>query len=246
MIAIVMNGLDQDMMQKSLTCKNLKDAQKNIVSFGFIYIPINFLFLCLGILLLVFATQFDITLPAKADDILPFLAANELGFAVLVFFSIGIIAAAFSSADSALTSLTTTVCVDLLDIKKEEAQKAIKIRRKVHALISVFFLIVILIIYAVNQDSILTAIYKIASYTYGPLLGMFFLGLFTKIKPVEKFVPVICIMAPILCFLTELALINIFKYKVGSEILLVNGLLTVLGLWLISNKKERLQNNRIQ
>ena len=238
LIAIVMNGLDQDVMQKSLSCKNLKDAQKNMVSFGILYIPINYLFLALGILLLIFAAQFNIVLPENADEILPMLAANHLGFAVLTFFCIGIIAAAFSSADSALTALTTTVCVDLLDIKKEDALKAVKIRRRIHILISVLFLFVILIINAVNEDSILSTIYKVASYTYGPLLGLFCFGLFSKINIKDKFVPIICILAPILCFCLEVTLKQTLDYSVGNEILLCNGLITVLGLLLISNKKK--------
>lgn len=241
LLAIVMNGLDQDMMQKSLTCKNLKDARKNMVSFGIIYVPVNYLFLCLGALLLIFSAQFCITLPDKADEILPLLATEYLGFPVLLFFSIGIIAAAFSSADSALASLTTTICVDLLDIKKEEAVKAVKIRRKIHILISIIFIIVMLIIDSTGQDSILATIYKIASYTYGPLLGLFFFGLFTKINIKDKFAPIICVIAPILCFVIEFSLKQIFGYNVGTEILLVNGLLTVTGLLIISKStKNRL------
>lgn len=243
LIAIVMNGLDQDMMQKSLTCKNLKDAQKNMVSFGFFYVPVNYLLLSLGVLLLVFATQFNIVLPGKSDEILPVLATQYLGLPVLLFFSIGIIAAAFSSADSALTSLTTTVCVDLLDIKKQEAVKAIRTRRIIHVIISFVFLFVILAINYLNQDSILNTIYKIASYTYGPLLGLFFLGLFTKVKPKDKFVPWVCISAPILSFILEIILKQMLDYGVGNEILLFNGAVTVIGLSFFSiSKKDKIQN----
>lgn len=238
LIAIVMNGLDQDMMQKSLTCKNVKDAQKNIVSFGFVYIPVNYIFLALGVLLLIFAARFNITLPEKGDQILPLLATEYLGLPAVIFFSIGIIAAAFSSADSALTAITTTVCVDLLDIEKKEAMKAAGIRRKIHVLISILFLIVILIIHAAGQGSILNTIYKIASYTYGPLLGLFFFGLFSKVKPRDKYVPIVCIIAPFLCFGLEMFLKQAFDYGVGNEILLFNGLITVIGLLLISGRHE--------
>lgn len=238
-ITIVMTGLDQDMMQKNLTCRNLKDAQKNMVVYGISFAPINFLFLSLGILLLLFASQFGIILPEKSDQILPVLAALYLGLPVLVFFTIGIIAAAFSSADSALAALTTSVCVDLLDVKKKEESSARKIRRRVHVLVSFAFLAVILIIESVRQENILDTIYTVASYTYGPLLGLFFFGLFTKVKVRDKQVPVVCILAPILSYMLEYYLLEYQGYKVGYEILLFNGLLTVFGLFVISKKKEQ-------
>lgn len=238
LIAIVMNGLDQDMMQKSLTCKSLKDAQKNLVTFGALYIPFNLLFLSLGVLLLIFASQFQISLPAKSDEILPLLASEYLGFTALLFFSIGIIAAAFSSADSALTSITTTICVDLLNIKKETVEKSVKIRRRVHILVSIAFFFVILLIEYFSQDGILNTIYKIASYTYGPLLGLFVFGLFTKVKPRDKFVPLVCLSAPFICFGIEVMMKQLFNYPVGNEILLVNGLITICGLLLIAQKEK--------
>lgn len=240
LIAIVMNGLDQDMMQKSLTIKNVKDAQKNIVSFGIIYVPINFLFLCLGVLLVIFASQHNIVLPG-GDQNLPLLATQYLGFPVLLFFTIGIVAAAFSSADSALAALTTTVCVDILDIKKEDAAKAVKTRRKIHIIMSVVFLLVIVAINAVGQTSILNTIYKVAGYTYGPLLGLFFFGLFTNVRPRDKCVPVVCILAPILSFGLEWLLQSQFNYHVGNEILLFNALLTVIGLIFISVEKREIR-----
>lgn len=236
-ITIVMTGLDQDMMQKNLTCKTLKDAQKNMVTYGFSFGPINFLFLSLGVLLLLFAAQYNIVLPENSDQILPVLATSYLGLPVLIFFTIGIIAAAFSSADSALTALTTSVCVDLLDVNKKKADKAKSIRKKVHVLVSLVFMIVILIINAVQQENILDTIYTIASYTYGPLLGLFFFGLFTKINVRDKAVPVICILAPIVSYLVEYVLREQFSYQVGYEILLFNGLLTALGLLIISKRR---------
>lgn len=239
-ITIVMTGLDQDMMQKNLTCKSLKDAQKNMVVYGFAFAPINFLFLSLGILLLLFAAQYGIVLPEKSDQILPVLATEYLGLPVLIFFTIGIIAAAFSSADSALAALTTSVCVDLLDVKKEKEGRAKKIRRRVHVLVSLAFLAVILIIDSVRQENILDTIYTVASYTYGPLLGLFFFGLFTKIKVKDKQVPMVCILAPILSYLMEYYLMEYHGYKVGYEILLFNGLLTAFGLFIISKKKQEI------
>ena len=236
-ITIVMTGLDQDMMQKNLTCRNLKDAQKNMVTYGFAFAPINMIFLSLGILLLIFASQFGIALPEKSDDILPFLATEYLGLPVLIFFTIGIIAAAFSSADSALTALTTSVCVDLLNIKREDAVKAQKTRKQVHVGVSFMFLLVILAINYIQQDNILDTIYKVASYTYGPLLGLFFFGLFSKINIRDKAVPVICVLAPILSYALEYFLLTQYEYKVGYEILLLNGLFTAFGLFCISKKK---------
>lgn len=239
LITIVMTGLDQDMMQKNLTIKKLKDAQKNMVSYGFAFTPINYLFLSLGILLLLFASQYNIALPDSSDNILPLLATEYLGFPVMIFFTIGIIAAAFSSADSALASLTTTICVDLLNIKKERMEKATKTRRIVHICISIVFIGVILLIDAIGQGNILNTIYVAASYTYGPLLGMFFFGLFTKINLRDKLVPFICVLAPIVSYLLEAWLLHTYEYKVGYEILLFNGLLTAFGLWCISSRKGK-------
>lgn len=235
-ITIVMTGLDQDMMQKNLTCKNLKDAQKNMVTYGVMFAPINFLFLSLGILLLVYASEFNIALPQISDQILPMLAQSYLGLPVLIFFTLGIIAAAFSSADSALTALTTTVCVDLLDINKEEAQTAKKTRLNVHIIVSIIFGIIILIIDYLGQSSIIDAIYKIASYTYGPLLGLFCFGLFTKININDKFAPIVCILSPFLCFAIERILFCCFGYNMGYEVLMLNGLLTMLGLLILRKK----------
>lgn len=237
LITIVMTGLDQDMMQKNLTCKNLKDAQKNMLAYGFAFTPINFLFLSLGILLLLFASQFGIDLPQSGDQILPMLAAEYLGLPVLIFFTIGIIAAAFSSADSALASLTTTICVDLLDVKKQDRGKAKRVRLGVHVLVSILFLFVILVIDAIGQGSVLNTIYKAASYTYGPLLGMFFFGLFTKINLRDRLVPVVCVLAPLLSYSVEYLSLSYFSYAVGYEILLFNGLLTALLLWMIRLRK---------
>ncbi|MDR2811444.1 MAG: sodium:solute symporter [Tannerellaceae bacterium] len=238
-ITIVMTGLDQDMMQKNLSCKNLKDAQKNMYTYGFAFTPVNFLFLSLGALLLILAGKEGIALPALSDDILPmFCTSGILGQSILIFFTIGIIAAAFSSADSALTALTTSFCVDILGVEKKEAGQARRIRLRVHLLISVLFALIILLFKALNNRSVIDAIYMIASYTYGPLLGLFLFGLFTKKKPRDRYVPYICIASPLICLmvshLTKLYTGYVFSY----EMLMINGGLTFAGLWFASKKKE--------
>lgn len=239
-ITIVMTGLDQDMMQKNLSCKSLKDAQKNMYTYGFAFTPVNFLFLSLGVLLLTFAAQQQIELPVLNDEILPmFCTSGLLGDSILIFFSIGIIAAAFSSADSALTALTTSFCVDILGIEKEEAQKARKIRLKVHLMISILFAVIIIIFKALNNRSVIDAIYMIASYTYGPLLGLFVFGLFTKKRPHDKYVPYICIASPLICFLTDYLVKHYTGYVFSYEMLILNGLITFTGLWISAIKHNK-------
>lgn len=246
-ITIVMTGLDQDQMQKNLTIRTLKDAQKNVLSYGFAFAPINFLFLSLGVLLIIYAEQSGIALPAVSDNILPFIASEYLGPAVLGIFIVGIVAAAFSSADSALTALTTSFCVDILDMKseaqnKEKEKKDVKTRSIVHIGVSMVFIAIIIIIEAIGSDSIITAIYKLASYTYGPLLGLYCFGLYSKVKPNDKFVPYVAIVAPVLCFIIEILMKYLLDYKVGYELLILNGLITGLGLLLISVRNRSLQS----
>lgn len=243
-ITIVMTGLDQDQMQKNLTIRTLKDAQKNVVSYGLAFAPINFLFLCLGVLLLVFASQNNIALPEVSDNILPVLASEYMGPAVLGIFIVGVVAAAFSSADSALTALTTSFCVDILDMEaipgtkeQEQEKRDVATRRWVHIGMSVAFVLIILLIETIGSDSIITAIYKLASYTYGPLLGLYFFGLYSKVNPMDRLVPYVAIAAPVLCFLIEASMLYFFDYQVGYELLLMNGLITGMGLWAISKKK---------
>jgi len=242
-ITIVMTGLDQDMMQKNLSCRNLRDAQKNMYWYGLAFTPINFLFLCLGILLLVAASQLQIELPASGDDILPlFCTSGLLGYSILVFFTIGIIAAAFSSADSALTALTTSFCLDVLGVRGDgcgvrgtgyEVRER-KTRMTVHVVISVLFVVVMLIFKAINNRSLIDAIYTIASYTYGPLLGLFSFGLFTRRKTKDKAVPFICIASPLVCYLLNYFIYGFTGYLFGYELLILNGLITFVGLWIFS------------
>ena len=240
-----MTGLDQDMMQKNLSCKSLKDAQKNMYTYGFAFTPVNFLFLALGVLLLTLAAQQNIQLPTLNDDILPmFCTSGILGGSILIFFTIGIIAAAFSSADSALTALTTSFCVDILGVQREEAKRAKRTRLKVHVMISVLFVLIILAFKAVNNRSVIDAIYMIASYTYGPLLGLFVFGLFTKRKPRDKYVPYICIASPLICLATDFLVKQYAGYTFGYEMLMVNGGITFAGLWLsaIENGNLKIEN----
>lgn len=237
-IVIVMTGLDQDIMQKNLTCRNLKDARKNMLSYGFMFIPINLLFLSLGILLLIFANTSNIHLPEVLDERVPYLVSNYLGLPSLVFFIIGLIAASFANVDSAITSLTTSFSIDILGIESKTEDKAISIRKKVHLGMCIVIILVILTIHQIGEGSVLNTIYKVASYTYGPLLGMFALGLFSKVEVKDQFVPYVCVATPLLCYFLEWFLQSQYDYKVGYELLIINGLLTVLGLLIVKKEKS--------
>jgi SSS family transporter len=231
-IAIVMTGLDQDMMQKNLTCKNLNDAQKNIFWFCVILVIANLLFLSLGALLYLYAESINFQIPATTDDLYPLLALNELGFLTSTIFILGIIAAAYSSADSALTSLTTSFCIDFLDIEKKNNKR--RTRLLVHIGFSILLFIVILIFNEINDESVINSIFKAAGYTYGPLLGLFSFGIFTKYKIKDKFVFPVCITSPLISYLVNIYSEELlFGYKFGFEILLLNGILTFIGLYLI-------------
>lgn len=244
-ITIVMTGLDQDMMQKNLSCKNLREAQKNMYCYGLSFVPVNFLFLSLGILLLLLGSSMNMALPAAGDDILPLFAAEgHLGFAVLVFFTIGIIAAAFSSADSALTALTTSFCIDILNIGKLAEGEAQRRRKIVHFCISMVFIGFILLFKVVNNKSVIDAIYIIASYTYGPLLGLFAFGLFTKMQPRDRFVPYVAIASPLLCYAVYYLVYAYTGYQFGYEMLMFNGFLTFIGLSCLSIKTKKYGNTQ--
>ncbi|NDV47864.1 sodium:solute symporter [Paludibacter sp. 221] len=242
-IVIVMTGLDQDAMQKNLTCRNLRDAQKNMYWYGISFIPVNFLFLVLGAMLLMLATQNGIELPTVSDEILPLFASQYLGKTVLVLFIIGIVAAAFSSADSALAALTTSFFVDILGMQKEEENKARHNRIIVHIGISVVFILVMLLIKTFNNKSVIDVIYTVVSYTYGPLLGMYAFGLFTKRQVNDRLVPYIAIASPIICGALGWVSTHYWDYSFGYELLMLNGLLTFAGLWLISmDSSKKLRN----
>ncbi|TLX76111.1 sodium:solute symporter [Labilibacter sediminis] len=237
-ITIVMTGLDQDMMQKNLSCKNLKEAQKNMKWYGFAFIPTNVLFLSLGVLLYTFANQQGISLPERSDDLFPMIVnSGALPAVVGVFFIIGLVAAAYSSADSALTSLTTSFTVDILGYSHEDKTLSKHTRILVHLAFSVILAMVILMFRVFKADSIISTIFILAGYTYGPLLGMYAFGLFTKLKAQDKWIPAVAIIAPILTGIMDLYSKDWFGFQLGYEKLMLNGLLTFLGL-LISSKTQ--------
>ncbi|EJX04969.1 transporter, SSS family [gut metagenome] len=239
-IVIVMTGLDQDMMQKNLTCRNLQEAQKNMYCYGFSFIPLNFLFLCLGILLLALASQMHLDLPSKSDDILPMFAAQGyLGQPVLILFAIGMIAAAFSNSDSALTAMTTSVCIDFLHTDTDDEATARKKRNKVHICLSALLAFFICMVEQLHSQSVIDAIYIIASYTYGPLLGMFAFGLFTRRNTCDRAVPLIAVLSPVICYAFHVWTMKETGYKFGYELLMLNGTLTFAGLWMMSTKTNK-------
>ena len=229
-IAIVMTGLDQDMMQKNLTCRSLREAQKDVCTYGFAFVPANLLFMALGVLLMQLAKREGIELPASGDELLPmFAATGRLGTVVVVLFTIGIVAASFSSADSALTALTTSYCVDIRGREGDEC-----LRRRAHVGIAVLFGLFILLFKMLNSTSVIDAIYILCSYTYGPLLGLFAFGLFTRRKPQDALVPYIAVASPLLCFALDNVAQEVWGYKFGYELLMINGVLTFAGLCLSS------------
>jgi Na+/proline symporter len=240
-IAIVMTGLDQDMMQKNLTCKSLRDAQKNMYWYGIAFVPLNLLFLTLGAMLLMLATKNNIVLPASPDDILPMFATQYLGPVVTFLFVIGIIAATFASSDSALASLTTSFSVDILGVQHNAPKVAERKRKLTHMGMSVLFILIMLIFKALNNKSIIDAIYTIASYTYGPLLGMFAFGLFTKRQVRDTLVPFVAIISPLLCFGLNLLSTTCFNYALGYELLMINGLITFGGMYLLSINRQNVE-----
>lgn len=248
-IAIAMTGLDQGMMQKNLTVKNLKDSQKNMFWFSWSLLLVNLLFLSLGILLLMYAEHNHIDLKAmniEGDKIFPYIAVkSDLGLVAAIFFILGLVAAAYSSADSSMTAITTSFSLDILQIdKKYSPEKQKKIRKLVHIGISVFF-IFILILYGqlIKDKSIINSIFKFAGYTYGPLLGLFVFGMFTRFKIKDKWVPLIVVLSPVFTYLIAILPEKLqWKYQFGFELLLINAMLTILGLFLIRVKTSSIIN----
>jgi SSS family transporter len=238
-IAITMTGLDQDMMQKNLTCKNLKEAQKNMVSFSVVLIFVNILFLVLGLLLTQYATQNGIN--ATKDDLFPTIAMlPEIGIMTSAFFLLGLIAAAYSSADSALTSLTTSFCIDIIELDKKPKEQQKKVRKKVHVLISLVLILVIILFNSLFKDvSVIWELFKAAGYTYGPLLGLFAFGILTKSQIKDKYVWIIAVIAPVVSFIiNQYSVVLLNGYQIGFEILIINGLITFLGLVLIRRQQN--------
>jgi len=250
-LAIVMTGLDQDMMQKNLSCKNIGDAQKNIFTFSIILVFANLLFLTLGALLYLFAEQHGFQVPTRmvagelkpATDLMyPTLALTELSPVIGVTFLVGLIAAAYSSADSALTALTTSFCIDFLDFDKSKATEDMKRKTRliVHIGFSGLLFLVIMVFYYINDQAVIEALFKIAGYTYGPLLGLYAFGFFINKSVQDKWVPLICILSPAICFvLDKYSTTLLWGYSFGFELLILNGFLTFVGLWMVSSKSKR-------
>lgn len=245
-IAIVMTGLDQDMMQKNLTCKNLGEAQKNMKWFTVSLLFVNMMFLVMGALLYMYANAKGIAIPERTDDLYPMLAVNHFNTYAGIIFMLGIIAAAYSSADSALTALTTSFCVDFLGLGNDKAETRAEegkdinkaVRMRVHVMFSVLLFLVILVFNAINDASVINAVYKVAGYTYGPLLGLYSYGLYTSFKANDRFVPWVCLLAPMLSFIIDSNSDSWFNgFEFGFFILIVNGALTFIGLLLISRGK---------
>lgn len=240
-IAIAMTGLDQDMMQKNLSCKNIGDAQKNMFWFSIILVIVNIVFLSLGALLYFYASSNGITLPEKSDELFPMLALQHFSSIAGAVFIIGLIAAAYSSADSAMAALTTSFYVDFLglDKKTDVTGKFLKYRYATHLGFSFLILLCILLFHALNNRTIIDAVFSIAQYTYGPLLGIFCFGLFTRFNVRDKLVPMVCLISPIITFLINHYSAELFgEYQIAYELLIFNGMLTFAGLWFISKRKN--------
>jgi Na+/proline symporter len=248
LIAIVMTGLDQDMMQKNITCRTIKDAQKNVFTFSIILVFANILFLTLGALLYIFAASKGIEVPERTDQLFPLIALNHLTPTVGILFILGLIAAAYSSADSALTSLTTSFCVDFLGMNKEEdnadldavlksgVKNNTKTRFLVHIGWSIILLLIILAFNAYNDDSVINKIFVAATYTYGPILGLFSFAILTNRNTRSAMILPICIASPVLCYFINSFSPQLFGgFTWGYLILALNGFLTFIGLYAFSN-----------
>lgn len=239
-IAIVMTGLDQDMMQKNLSCRNLKDAKKNMYWMSSMLVPVNFIFLFLGAVLYIFAAKNNVSIPALSDDLFPAIALQHMPSLAGVTFIIGLIAAAYSSADSAMTALTTSFTVDILGITKRlswDEKKRIRLRYVVHMCIALVIILVIIGFRVINDQSVISTLFTLAGYTYGPLLGIYAFGLFTRYRVKDRFVPFLAVLSPALCYVISIVdrqLLN--GYNFGFELLILNGLITFAGLLIIRRK----------
>lgn len=236
-IALTMTGMDQEIMQKNLTCRTLADAQKNMAWLTGIVVVVNFLFLTLGALLYIYSEKNGIGLPASSDNLFPSLALNKFGLLVGVFFLLGITASSYASADSALAGLTTSFCIDFLDFKSKPEEVKRKQKFLVHVSFSLLFLVIILIVKAINEKAVIDAVLKVAGYTYGPLLGLFTFGLMTKRKASGWPILLICVLSPCLSYyFSTMAPVWFSGYKIDIEILIINGVITWLGLFAISKR----------
>ena len=245
-IAIAMTGLDQEMMQKNISCKTLGDAQKNVLTFSGILLIVNILFLVLGALLYIYANQNSIPLMIDAkgkiisDTVFPTIALHHFGTVSGIFFILGLISAAYPSADGALTALTSVFCLDFLGLKEDTSkteEEKTKIRQRVHITFASILFVVIMVFKLINNDAVINELFTWAGYTYGPLLGLYAFGLFTKLQVKDKLVPIICIVSPVICYtLNTFSKELLNGYKFGFEMIILNGLITFIGLWLIKRK----------
>ncbi len=236
-VTIVMVGLDQDMMQKNLTCKSLKESQKNMLTFSAIFVFVVGMFLTLGVLLYLFASTNGIQLPQKSDFLFPMLALNHMNLMIGIFFLLGITAANYASADSALTSLTTAFCVDFLDINKRPQSHKQKLLRTTHVGFSLLLFMVIMIFRMINDQSVVVAVFKAAGYTYGPLLGLFSFGFLTQKQVKDRWVPLVAICSPFISWIIDVYSAQLFNgYKIGFELIIINGMITFLGLLMVQKK----------
>jgi Na+/proline symporter len=240
-IAIVMTGLDQDLMQKNLSCRNIKDAQKNMYWLSFSLVPVNLLFMSLGALLFIYAAFAGIPIPENTDNLFPLIATGGyLSVTVAFFFIIGLVSATYSSADSALTSLTTSFTIDILDAQKKGEARLKLTRNFVHIAFTILLGLMILFFRVINDQNVIKAIFTIAGYTYGPLLGLYSFGLFTGRPLRDKLVPYVAILSPLIClFLNHFSKELFWGYKFGFELLVVNGIITFTGLWMLSIGKVK-------
>jgi SSS family transporter len=237
-IALTMTGMDQEIMQKNLTCKNIGEAQKNMFWFSLTLVVVNLLFLTLGALLYLYSEQNGLALPAASDELFPTLALTEFGTLAGVFFLLGIIASSYASADSALAGLTTSFCIDFLNFKSKPEKQKSREKFIVHVGFSVLFLLIILVFKEINERSVIDAVLNVAGYTYGPLLGLFVFGLSNTRAVQGKLVPLVCVLSPLLSYIiSRNSEAWLGGYKFGIEILMVNGLITFVGLWLVSSSK---------
>ncbi len=245
-ITIVMTGLDQDMMQKNLSCRNIKDAQKNMTTLSLILIPVNIIFLFLGGMLLLYQDHFSIAQTLTSDHTFPNIAFNYLGTSAGIIFIIGLVSAAYSSADSALTSLTTSFSIDILELDKKysnDVKLLKKNRYMVHIAMSIIIIFVIILFKIINNQAVIAQLFTFAGYTYGPLLGLYSFGLFTSYSVNDKLIPLIAIIAPILSYIISHYSPILFNgYQIGFELLIINGLLTFIGLLLTIKTKKLITN----
>ncbi len=234
---IAMTGLDQDMMQKNLSCRSLHQSRKNMLSYGVAFVPVNFLFLCLGVLLYSFAASRGIQV-AKPDDLFPTIACGSP--IVILLFVLGLVSSAFSSSGSSLTSITTSVTVDLLRADRTLPEGRLRrVRGAVHIAAAVLMGAVIMAFRLIGSESVINAVYTVASYTYGPLLGLFAFGIFTRRRVLDKAVPFICTAAPLLCLMLAMNSQRWFGWKIGFELLIINAALTFIGLTAVSFRSGR-------